>query len=95
MNWQHTFKTIYAATACLGGVAGLSKGLTIAADNKCPHYNDLDKTGKLLENICSFTIVGATTFMGIVFIPPIVLTSPVWCPIVTPETRSILNPNKW
>tara|TARA_Y100000287_G_scaffold165924_1_gene148198 strand:+ start:1031 stop:1318 length:288 start_codon:yes stop_codon:yes gene_type:complete len=88
-------KMIYVSATCLSGVVGLNTGFNIATKTRCPHYNKLSTSSKILENICSISIIGASTMMGAFFIPPIVLSSPIWYTFGSPNTRSFLEFWKW
>ena len=95
MVWKQRLGIIYISTTCIGGVVGLNTGLDLATQTRCPDYDKLSTSSKILENICSISIISASTMMGIMIIPPAVLSSPIWYPFSSAKTRSILDVWKW
>ena len=94
MIWRKAAKYLYLTTTTAGGIIGLNKGITIAENNRCPYYDKLSPAGKCGENFCAFMIITATTSIGGLFIPPLVLTSPVWYPFASQDVKEIFELSK-
>ena len=78
-------------TTTAGGMIGTYKGIELAEGNRCPHYDKLPTTTRWGENFCAFMVVAGCTFMGTMFVPPMVITSPFWYPFASKEVKEFLS----